>query len=239
LREIICAPAGSQDNFLDRVGADQPYCGGAWLQTGGCAGCVDKFAIEQKGVVMRWFFGILLVVLGFLILGNNVGWFDFSLSEFVSKFWPLILIALGISELVNHSRKKHWTEQKWTEFVGEKFSRTVGDVHLKPASLDAAGLKADQGAGDITIDLTATVLQAGENSIICNLGMGDVEIIVPPNVPLKASCNAGIGDIHIFGRHSDGFGARLEHQDADYPNADRKISLTVKIGLGDIRVSHP
>ncbi len=187
---------------------------------------------------MRWFFGILMILIGFAILGNNVGWFDFSLGEFIAKFWPLILIAIGIEEIVSHSRRRYWSGDKWTEFVGEKFSRTVGDVHLKPSTLDAAGLKADQGAGDISIDLTATAMQQGENVVICNLGMGDLEIIVPPNIPIRASCAAGIGDIHVLGKHNNGFGARLEHQDADYPNADKKINLTAKVGLGDIKISH-
>jgi Na+/H+-dicarboxylate symporter len=45
---------------------------------------------------MRWFFGIILILIGFLILGNNIGWFHFSFGEFIHKFWPLILIAFGI-----------------------------------------------------------------------------------------------------------------------------------------------
>jgi lia operon protein LiaF len=188
---------------------------------------------------MRWFLGILLILLGFTILGNNVGWFDFSLGEFVRKFWPLILIALGLEQILSHSRKRCWSEDKWTDFCGEKFSRTVGDLHLRPVSIDTGGLEADQGAGDITIDLSSSVLHEGENVVHCNLGMGDLEIIVPANVPLKASCTAGIGDIHILGRRSDGFGANLEHQDPDYSNADKKICLVAKVGLGDIRVSHP
>jgi lia operon protein LiaF len=188
---------------------------------------------------MRWFFGILLIVVGFVILGNNVGWFDFSLGEVIRKFWPLILIAIGIEQIVTRSRRSCCSEDKWTEFSGEKFSRTVGDLRLKPVSIDVSGLKADQGAGDVVIDLSVTALHDGENLVLCNLGMGDLEVIVPANVPLKANCTAGIGDINILERKSDGFGAKLEHQDADYANADRKICLMAKVGLGDIRVSHP
>lgn len=188
---------------------------------------------------MRWFFGILLIVVGFVILGNNVAWFDFSLGELIQKFWPLILIAFGIEQIFSHKRRRNCAEDKWTEFCGEKFSRTMGDLRLKPVSVDSAGLKADQGAGDVVIDLSTTALHEGENLVLCNLGMGDLEVIVPANVPLRANCTAGIGDIHILGKKSDGFGAKLDHQDADYPNADRKIYLIAKVGLGDVRVSHP
>jgi len=188
---------------------------------------------------MRWFFGILLILLGVLNLGNNIGWFDFSLGEFIRKFWPVILIAFGIEQIISHSRKRDWSEEKWTEFTGEKFSRTIGDLRLKPVSIDADGLKVDQGAGDITIDLSTSALHQGENVVHCNLGMGDLRISVPANVPFKASCTAGIGDIRVLDRCSDGFGPKLEYQDADYANADKKICLTVKVGLGDIRISHP
>ena len=110
---------------------------------------------------------------------------------------------------------------------------------FRDVEVDSAGLTADQGTGDITIDLSSSALHEGENIVHCNLGMGDLEIIVPANVPLKASCTAGIGDIHILGKRGDGFGAKLEHQDPDYANADKKIYLVAKVGLGDIRVSHP
>jgi len=69
---------------------------------------------------------------------------------------------------------------------------------FRDVEVDSAGLTADQGTGDITIDLSSSALHEGENVIHCNLGMGDLEIIVPANVPVKGSCTAGTGYLYSW-----------------------------------------
>jgi lia operon protein LiaF len=187
---------------------------------------------------MRWFFGLLLILIGITILGNNVGWFDFNLGDFIHHFWPVILIVVGLSIIFERHRDKPWHSGEWTAFSCKNFSKTMGDVHLKPSGIDPSGLRAEQGLGDINIDLTNTTLSTGENRVECSLGVGDIRIILPNNVPVFASCTAGVGDVHILDKHADGFGPKLNHQDADYVNADKKIRLIGKVGLGDIKVTH-
>lgn len=42
---------------------------------------------------------IILIVLGSLFLARNLDWFDFDFSRLIGTWWPLILIAVGVSML--------------------------------------------------------------------------------------------------------------------------------------------
>jgi Domain of unknown function (DUF5668) len=48
---------------------------------------------------------IVLIVVGVLFLGYNLGYLRFSeLKDIVGTWWPLILIALGIAGLVQYRK---------------------------------------------------------------------------------------------------------------------------------------
>lgn len=52
---------------------------------------------------MRWFWGFLLLLLGFVMLGNNLTWWkEIDLSA-LWVYWPLLLIIIGVSII-----SKHW-----------------------------------------------------------------------------------------------------------------------------------
>lgn len=43
---------------------------------------------------------VILIALGLLFLANNLGWTDVGLGRLIATWWPLILIAVGVSLLV-------------------------------------------------------------------------------------------------------------------------------------------
>ncbi|WP_242104264.1 DUF5668 domain-containing protein [Lysobacter sp. M2-1] len=42
---------------------------------------------------------LILIALGILFLARNLGWTDLDPSRLLSTWWPLILIAVGVSLL--------------------------------------------------------------------------------------------------------------------------------------------
>ncbi|HBK57083.1 MAG TPA: hypothetical protein DDZ76_12490 [Xanthomonadales bacterium] len=46
---------------------------------------------------------IILIVLGCLFLARNLDLFDFNLAHLIGTWWPLILIAIGVSMLFRGS----------------------------------------------------------------------------------------------------------------------------------------
>lgn len=50
------------------------------------------------------FLGSVLVLLGFLFLGRNMGWFDFHFGE-IFRYWPLLFVVLGINFIWGKSNR--------------------------------------------------------------------------------------------------------------------------------------
>jgi predicted membrane protein len=49
-----------------------------------------KFSFDKRATL-----GIVLTIVGFLLLSNNLGWFDNQLSDIIFS-WPMLLIAIGL-----------------------------------------------------------------------------------------------------------------------------------------------
>lgn len=59
---------------------------------------------KQKSESLFWGFVILLI--GVLFLINNLGWADIDIWEFITRFWPVILIYIGIKNIVIYVMKR-------------------------------------------------------------------------------------------------------------------------------------
>tara|TARA_R110000824_G_scaffold74599_8_gene189566 strand:+ start:2922 stop:3077 length:156 start_codon:yes stop_codon:yes gene_type:complete len=49
---------------------------------------------------MKKGFGILLIIVGLLLLLNNLKVLDVSLMEIIRVYWPVVLIWLGVDKLL-------------------------------------------------------------------------------------------------------------------------------------------
>jgi lia operon protein LiaF len=186
---------------------------------------------------MRIITGAILILIGLLFLLENTHLFGFEFGEFVSTYWPVALIFIGI--VLIYRKAKSDDEEAWKEFVGKEYSKSVGDLKLRPKSINADGLSAKHGLGDLIVDLTDCSLAAGENKLECTLGAGELKVKLPSNIPVKANCSVGAGEIYLLGAHADGIGRTLEHEDEGYSSAPTRLFLKTKVGLGETRVMHP
>lgn len=67
---------------------------------------IDKKQPKNKGWnVGRWFWGLLLVIVGGLILANNLGWLSVNWDN-LWRLWPLVIVVAGLSVL--SVRNKMW-----------------------------------------------------------------------------------------------------------------------------------
>ncbi len=48
---------------------------------------------------------LVLIVIGVLFLLQNLGYCNFDFSQLLSKWWPLILIAVGVGMLFKRSAR--------------------------------------------------------------------------------------------------------------------------------------
>lgn len=183
---------------------------------------------------MRMISGAILILIGLLFLLENMHLFGFNFGDFISTYWPIALIFIGI--VLIYKKSKSDDRDMWTEYVGKEYSKSVGDLKLRPKSINADGLSAKHGLGDLIVDLTECDFAEGENRLECTLGAGDLKITLPANIPLKANCTVGAGEIYLMGVHADGIGRTIEHEDEGYASAPIRLLLRTKVGLGETRV---
>ncbi|KPL02206.1 MAG: hypothetical protein AMJ90_06470 [candidate division Zixibacteria bacterium SM23_73_2] len=172
-------------------------------------------------------FGLILVLLGGLILLNNLEALEFW--EVFGKIWPVILVIVGLWLIFRRSHPEYAQIQ-------EKLKKGFGDIILNPKSIETKGLAVSSGFGDVEINLTKTQFQDKENLVIVNLGFGDIRIMLPQDLPVSAKGNSFAGKVDILGKVADGVGNNLEHEDEGYSSEAKKLKINAKLGFGDIRI---
>ncbi len=177
--------------------------------------------------------GILLILIGFLALLDSLELIRFWPT--LGKFWPLILVALGVWLLF---RRRYFSSSDALSIKeGKKYSKAFGNLRIDAKDMDPHGLDAEMGFGDIEVNLTKSDFSDRENVINLALGFGDIRVWVPGEVKVSATGTCGAGDVDILGRHADGIGNRVNYQDEDYETAQKKLKIIAKLGFGDIRIS--
>ncbi|MFQ6002952.1 MAG: cell wall-active antibiotics response protein LiaF, partial [Candidatus Zixiibacteriota bacterium] len=153
----------------------------------------------------------------------------------LGKFWPLILVALGIWLLL---RKTYFSLSEVSSIKeGKKYSKAFGDLRIDANGMDPHGLDAEMGFGDLDLNLTKANFSDRENIINLALGFGDIKVWVPGEVKLSATGTCGAGEVDILGKHADGLGNRINYQDESYEAAQKRLKIIAKLGFGDIRIS--
>ena len=51
------------------------------------------------------FWGIVIILLGFLFLAKNLGWAHIDIWEFMGTYWPLILVYIGSKNIILYFKK--------------------------------------------------------------------------------------------------------------------------------------
>jgi len=74
-----------------------------------------------KRIGGNFLFGILILLFGLALLINNLGIMDISIGNIISTWWPLFVIAGGLSLLLNHGSKGEVLSGIFILFLGAAF----------------------------------------------------------------------------------------------------------------------
>ena len=116
--------------------------------------------MSDHGSTQRFAWGFFILGLGLLFLLDNLGLVD--LGDFVSKFWPLILILVGAKMILTRRSSAGVHSRGDVDSVDDStsvnFNHNFGDVRLKLNSQNFTGGEVSNVFGSVEIDLEDIVI---------------------------------------------------------------------------------
>ena len=199
---------------------------------------------------MTW--GLIIVSFGVLFLLDNLHVLDFG--DFISDYWPLILVLIGVRMIISRNRADDATTEKpepsapRTENISSSSSpsgnpssqqyfsesKFIGDTWLKLNTDDFTGGTASSFIGDTHLDFSEVSVKSGEKSVHISGFIGDVKITPPKKVPFMLNVNTTIGDIRIFENTYEGLVQSKMYKSPEYDSAPARIRLQVSKFIGDV-----
>jgi phage shock protein PspC (stress-responsive transcriptional regulator) len=112
-----------------------------------------------------------------------------------------------------------------------------GEKTYRPASAAAIHDSYRLGAGHLVVDLRDARLTPGDHRIKIRLGVGEADLIVPPDVCVSTASHLGIGGVEVFDR--DNGGIDVDWQDErNAPEGTPRVVVDGDIGIGALTVHH-
>ena len=196
----------------------------------------------------RLSWGVILIAAGILFLLDSAG--VLNIGEFISLFWPLLLVLWGAWVLWGRTRAKQETVvvsgpladigigRRVEEFSTDRVSsaNVLGDVRSRIVSASFAGGTLSSVMGDVEADLTGAVLAPGEQLLKLDTVMGDVEILLPPNTAFSVTGDAVMGKVVAGTESRKGFFPSLEYATPGYKDAARRIRIDASTVMGEVSV---
>lgn len=191
------------------------------------------------------FWGLLLVIIGVLLLLDNLGYADFG--QIMANYWPLILVLWGISILARRGRRRASPPTVATsgspgppplgegELVHQ--SNVFGDIVTSITSKNFKGGSVSTVFGDCVIDLSTAVVAEGDHDFRVHGVFGDSTITLPSGIAASISASSVFGGLSILGERKDGISTSLEVTTPAYALAKNRLRLSVTKVFGSVRVS--
>lgn len=173
--------------------------------------------------------GWILLVLGVLFLLESV-FEGFSVGGFIADLWPVLLILLGIYIIVNRGKFGGRVSD------GLKQSKFIGELKTDFAGEEVGNIDLSIFIGELNVDLSGSKFLPGKNSLHVSMGIGETNVRVPADIPVRVSAQIFAGEINYDDHRSAGVFPKLDHADDGYESAERKLHILMDGFVGEMSI---
>jgi lia operon protein LiaF len=117
-----------------------------------------------------------------------------------------------------------------------RYNKSFGDMFIDCAGVNMENVEVSCSFGDTEIKVHGGILTNGLNRLIVSGFLGDIRVMVPPDLALMAHVTSTGGDVEVLGRRNSGFGNNLDSQTVNYQTADKKLFIAINTFLGDVKI---
>lgn len=166
---------------------------------------------------------LLILIIGIIILGRNMGYYNIDLSLFWKSIWPILIILFGISLLRGAGK---------TNGSGVAFMSGIDQKHNN-WPLESKSYLALMGG--IELDLTVADIPDEEIYLDLTAVMGGIEIKAPENLNVTCTGTAILGGIDFFKEGSGGIlvNRTFKHKGED---TSKQITIGCRAIMGGIEI---
>jgi lia operon protein LiaF len=191
---------------------------------------------RKAGSAGRKALGLFLLAIGVVTLANGLGIIPFSAGFLLGRFWPLILIAIGVMILLESNRRA-------TSTTGPSAPDRIihdsifGDFKLTQPGWQLHDLEVNTVIGDMKIDLARAHIPDGETRLDLRAVIGDIDIWTPPDLPVALEVQCAFVTVNHFGRKQDVILRRFEETPPAFETAPRRVRVRANLVFGDISLT--
>ena len=178
-----------------------------------------------------------LIGLGLAVAGDRAGWYSLSVAEALAVLLAVVGAALVFGAFRGGGRWLLPLAVLLGAFVilAGRFDRpdAFGETTVTGP---AAWAGVDRAAGRLIVDLRSFEFATGSGRVEINLGVGEVQVLVPDDVDLVVQAFVGLGELDIVGQRSSG--ADLDKTwRSDVDNEVHTVEIEVNVALGSLVVT--
>jgi phage shock protein PspC (stress-responsive transcriptional regulator) len=107
----------------------------------------------------------------------------------------------------------------------------IGERSYHVGSADNLRDRYALGIGELDLDLSKLTLPKGETHIDAHVGIGELRIVLPPDVAVRYDTEANYGDVFAFGEEAHGHKNGLEGENG---TADSVLVVHATVGAGEV-----
>jgi len=203
------------------------------------------------------FWGITFVLIGLLLLLDNLGYADFE--QILHDYWPLLLIVWGGLILFRKKTPKVapfpppapppeatiGTPQSApnsafpsTTMIGDLIheSQVFGNIVCRVSSQNFKGGSISTIFGDAHIDLTGAIFSEGDHELKVHSVFGNTFITLQKDAAIAISASSVFGNLTILGQRKSGFSTDVQMSSASYSTQTRRLRISLSKVFGDARI---
>ena len=182
------------------------------------------------------------IAIGVLFLLNNLH--IIHLTSILSHIWALVLIIIGAFIIYTHVTGKPILDQIRKSIARKMTSRfdsggdfkTFGELEIVFRDDTLMSGRYQTGLGELNVDCRQVSQLEGEQQLDLIVGLGDLNLKLPANLPVRIQARNVAGTIRIPGETREGFQQYLIRDFGGFENADSRLLVSCSLFLGDIEI---
>lgn len=168
--------------------------------------------------------GLILVAVGVIIIGRNLGLYHIDFSVFWRVFWPAVIILIGWSIIQGASGVggTHWAVMSGIELKTKGWNLEDGNFIAIMGGVDLDLAAADIPQQEVTLNLTAV--------------MGGITVKVPEGLAADCAGTAVLGGVNFLGEEGGGIVASRRMARPGAEGSRKKVTIRARALMGGIDV---